>query len=72
VVSDLTKEVNNVKALMDKNGFETYSEKISINKKAGWIMAKAVTASDKSCYSCHTNVKEGQPIGHVIAAVWSK
>lgn len=60
------------KSIMDKAGFETYSEQVTIDGAPGWIMAKAVRASDKSCYSCHTTIKEGEPIGHVIAAIWKK
>lgn len=60
------------KSIMDKAGYDTYSEKVTIDGNPGWIIAKAVRASDKSCYSCHATIKEGEPIGHVVAAIWKK
>ena len=64
--------VNDVKATVDKQGYDAYSHAVKIDGVEGWIMAKAVRASDKSCYGYHTTIKEGQPIGHVIAVLWNK
>ena len=69
---DLTNSINKVKSTMDNEGYETYSEEVKINGSPAWIMAKSVVASDKSCYSCHSNVKEGAPIGHVMAILSKK
>lgn len=64
--------VNKVKEVMDSKGYETYSQATEIDGIPGWVMAKAVRASDKSCYGCHNTVKEGEPIGHVVAILWKK
>ena len=64
--------VDKIKGIMDSKGYETYSQSTVIDGVPGWVMAKAVRASDKSCYGCHTTIKEGQPIGHVVAILWKK
>ena len=48
---------------------ETYSEQGTVLGKPSWLVAKAVHASENSCYKCHTNIKKGQPIGYVVAMV---
>lgn len=73
VTPNLQKEilaaVSQTKKLVNEKGYDTYSNSITVNGAKGWIMSKAVRAFDKSCYSCHSDIKEGQPIGHVIATV---
>ncbi len=64
--------VNKVKVLMDSKGYETYSQATVVDGVSGWVMAKAVRASEKSCYGCHNTIKEGEPIGHVAAVLWKK
>jgi hypothetical protein len=69
---ELRKLVQQVKKTIDEKGYDAYSESVSVNGAPGFIMAKAVHAVDKSCYSCHSNIKEGEPIGNVVAAIWKK
>ena len=71
-ITDVLDSISSVKAKVDKGGYETYSQAVTINSTPGWIMAKAVRASDKSCYGCHNTVKDGEPIGHVVAILWKK
>ena len=61
--------VINLKALLDKKSYSDYSDEIKMGNNPSWIMAKAVVASDKACYSCHKDIKEGQPIGYVMAVI---
>ena len=56
-----------VEDLCLKEGYDTFSDSFKVDGKEAWVMAKSVHATDKSCYSCHTDIKEGQPIGYVIA-----
>ncbi len=61
-----------IMATQDKclqEGLSEYSDSIQVGAKPSWIMAKSVVASDKSCYSCHTNIKQGEPIGYVMAVL---
>ena len=55
------------KSKVDKEGFDLYSQEIKLKGQPAWIMVKSVIASDKSCYSCHIKIKEGAPIGQVMA-----
>ncbi len=50
-------------------GYDEYSDSFDAGGQKSWVSAKSVIASDKSCYSCHTNIKQGEPIGYVIAAL---
>lgn len=72
IMMELTETVQTVKTKVDNEGYETYSQAVTLDGASGHIMAKAIKATDKSCYGCHTSIKEGQPIGHVIAAIWEK
>jgi hypothetical protein len=67
---ELRKLVEHAKKTVDAKGYETFSESVTVGGAAGFIMSKAVQATDKSCYSCHANIKPGEPIGHVMAAIW--
>lgn len=53
------------------NTQDTVVQKIEFNGKPGWIMAKAVRASEDSCYSCHKEIKHSEPIGYVEAMLSS-
>jgi hypothetical protein len=64
--------IDSAKGKADKDGYEVYSQEVKLEGCPAWIMVKSVTASDKSCYSCHTNIKEGAPIGHVMAILSQK
>ena len=53
-----------------KEKSETFAQEMTVANKPAWVFAKSVVAPDKSCYTCHSNVKEGEPIGHVVAVIW--
>lgn len=52
-----------------KKGLESDVQKVTIDGKPNWIVAKAVHASVNSCYKCHANVKKGEAIGYVAALI---
>ncbi|MBI1333837.1 MAG: hypothetical protein GC165_13265 [Armatimonadetes bacterium] len=52
-----------------RKGVEEDTQKVSINGKDAWIVAKAVHASVNSCYKCHSNIEKGKPIGYVAALI---
>ena len=62
--------IEQIKDTVDKGDYETYSQPVKINGCSGWMMVKPVRASDDACYKCHSDIKRGQPIGHVMAAIW--
>lgn len=53
-------------------GYDDYSDSFMAGGQKSWVSAKSVIASDKSCYSCHTDVKQGEPIGYVVAVLVKK
>ena len=67
--SRLTEVIESTKAKVEKEGYDVYAREVKLNGETAWIMVKSVVATDKSCYSCHANIKEGAPIGHVMAVL---
>ncbi|MBS1702532.1 MAG: hypothetical protein JST12_12775 [Armatimonadetes bacterium] len=72
IAAEVRKRVTDLDAECMKEDYEDYSTSFDVAGHHAWLMAKAVRASDKTCYSCHTNIKEGQPIGYVMAALIEK
>ena len=64
--------VENAQKTALAKGYDTFSQGINVGGVSGYIMAKAIRASDKSCYGCHATIKPGEPIGYVMAAIWNK
>ena len=69
---DVMIEARKMEKLCRIEGYDAYSTSVKIDGKDGWVVAKSVRASEKSCYSCHTETKEGQPIGYVMAILVKK
>lgn len=69
---ELRKIVEKTKEKVDKEGYDAYSEPLNVPGISGNILAKAIRASDKSCFGCHATIKPGEPIGYVMAAIWNK
>lgn len=65
-------QIRDTEELCRKEGYDTYANSFTVGGKEGWILAKSVRASEKSCYSCHSETKEGEPIGYVLAAIVMK
>lgn len=66
---ELYAEVSKFQEKCMTEGYDDFSDSIKIAGRSGYIVMKAVKASDKSCYSCHTNIKEGEAIGFVSAVL---
>lgn len=70
--NEIYKKIDEVKALVDKEGYESYADSTKIANHSAWVMTKAVMAPEKSCYKCHDSIKEGEPIGHIALVLFKK
>ncbi len=67
---DAVAVIEKLQPTLAKEKNENFAQEMTVANKPAWVIAKSVVAPDKSCYSCHSNVKEGVPIGHVVAVIW--
>ncbi|MBS1702533.1 MAG: hypothetical protein JST12_12780 [Armatimonadetes bacterium] len=72
LAADVGRLVVQLSNKLDHKDYETYSDKVTVNGKDGWVLIKSITPKEKSCYNCHSDIKYGKPIGHVMTFLIKK
>jgi hypothetical protein len=66
IASDISKKVMTITSTCRTKGYADYASPTKVAGHSGWVQSKAIIPTTSACYGCHTGLKAGQPVGHIV------